>query len=150
MRISIAPGRRRSAAFLTLSVCSFVLAGCTGSGPAPGHDDSRDPAAYAGEIKSQAVFLLGQAQRWPKQGAEHMSVLLEQFENQQSAAVGDNGPTYEKIQAGARELQATFQRSAPKQEIGTKVQELLNLANSLPGELRPMTDAAERQQGEID
>lgn len=113
-------------------------------------DHSQGVEAYASDIESQAVYLLQESKRRPARGAQNTSALQEAFEGMEEAPVGEHGPTYEKLKSGATKLQKMFQSNASRKEVNQKADELLATANSLPGELQPVTEPQERQEGEID
>ena len=65
----------------------------------------------------------------------HIDDMFEFFDDNDIPGSDSNQATYDKLQAGATELKSMFGKSASKADINKKIDELLALALTLPGEL---------------
>jgi hypothetical protein len=134
---------------LALAMSALVLlCGCGKKNePIPAAEDLRNPDVYGSEIKSRAVALLNQAKGSPNRAGElalQVSELVEDYEKQ---PIGDHGAKYKGLRDGAAELKKLADNSSP--EVGKKIDELLALANSLPGEQKALGDELGKGQTRI-
>ena len=117
-----------------------VLTGCCGRDTRPYNDDSRDPNAYASEVKNQIVPALTKAQKFPGTGTERVGVLLETVRVYPERSVGENEATYAELLKELETLQQMYQSQAAKAETDAKSNAIIELAKTLPGELRVEDD----------
>ena len=118
-----------------LLVNLVILVGCGGQDePIPATDDLRNPDVYGSNIKSNVIPLLKQAQQTPARAAEIAGQLSELVEDYEKRPVGQHVAKYKSLRDGAQELKTLAESSSP--DTNKKIDELLAVAQSLPGELK--------------
>jgi len=126
-------------------IALVVFPGCGSKAePIPAGDDLRNPDVYGSQIKSRAVAWLNQAKTHPDRAGSIALQLNELVEDYERQPIGDHGAKYKGLRDGAIELKKLADNSSP--EVGKKVDELLALANSLPGELKALGDELNKGQ----
>ncbi|MCI0461924.1 MAG: hypothetical protein L0Z62_33650 [Gemmataceae bacterium] len=123
MRSSLLPG-----ALLLLVGASFLTGGCSSKAP-----QGLDAAGYAQAIKQDIHDYVTAVRGNPKQARVDGALLVEKLEVYESQPVGDHGPTYAKLLAKTREL---AQKDRSSSEVNRLLDELRQLANQLPGEVK--------------
>lgn len=131
---------------LVVALIMGVSTGCSSSGST--YTDPDPENTFANSIKNQFVAGLTLAKRSKRDATEQIPILVETFdEGTDPSEAGEHRETVEKLRDGAKELQAALQGSKSQSEINAKIDALLKLANTLPGDVQPFTDAME---GEVE
>lgn len=115
-----------------LMILCLVAAGCT--------TDSAPPPAetlQGTEAKRIILAYVQKAKRAPATAANDLSVLRESLDAYAANASGASAETYVKIRDTAQELQDLYAKKAPPAEITAKLDQLAQLAESLPGDAPP-------------
>ena len=120
-------------ACLLLALLSTL--GCSRARGEKVQDDSRDPAAYACDVKTQVVELLGSAKRDPASAKTSLSLLVNFLDDYRSAPVGKHKQVYAELLNRSRELKQMYEQSAAPANVNAKIDEIVALAERLPGEI---------------
>lgn len=129
---------------LCLMIACLIQSGCGGDSSEDVKDDTGDSTAYAADVKNTVVEVLTRAKQ---DGPETAEELTEFFEDLDSQPTGSNLETYKKLQTGAKELASMQAKSA---DFTKKIDELIELAKSLPGELQLSDEEMERDVDDDD
>jgi len=109
-----------------------ATSGCGSSGPKAGRIDN-DPATYARTTKKRVMDFLQEARSNPRGIPQEGAVLLETLEVYPSQPVGDYKSTYETMTQRCKSLVEEAKRSPTSTEVQKLLQDMLALANQLPG-----------------
>ena len=98
-------------------------------------------------IKNRVVPSLQRAKQPPQVASQEVAVILEMFTDGRDAkSAGAHSDTVEKLRAGTDELKTMLSQSKSRQEVNKKIDELLALANKLPGEVTVIEKPVPRQE----
>ena len=126
----------------------MLLGGCGKEEVIPPAEDLRNADVYGSSIKSQALFLLTQAKRYPTRTAEIGTQLSELLEDSEKRPVGEHAAKYKGLRDGAQELKSLAEKSSP--DVKKKLDELQALAESLPGSVKVVGDDPKAKSGDVD
>lgn len=124
---------RHRVSFVTICFLGAMLlqAGC-GSDPGTVTTEKQTDV-FAADVKN--VFNEYLAYLKETSDPSHIDMMLEFFDDNEFPDSDSNQATYDKLKAGATELKSMFGNKASKADINKKIDELLALALTLPGEL---------------
>lgn len=105
---------------------ALFLAGCGGGGPSAPPPSDTELGQMA---KTRVNAFVEKAKARPATAASELALLLESLE----AFAADRSGPYVELRDTAKQLQAMYQRKAPKQEIEGQLQKLTQQAAALPG-----------------
>lgn len=127
---------------LTVAVGSLALAmiiGCGGEEPRTDFPQEDQSVAFAKGVRSDMVELQQQFRR-PDVGVDGLGPIVESnvenyesIEEEGEETLGQHRETYLKIRDNLMELHEMVQSGASRQEVGRKINELVALAETLPG-----------------
>jgi outer membrane murein-binding lipoprotein Lpp len=133
------------ASLVVALLSGLVLAGCE-EPPPGGADTSDDPEVVAADVKTAAVRALNEAKAAPQSGASSVEVLVENLQGYGDLSLGEYKDTHSELVSGCEELHKMYQQSAGAEQILAKIDELLALADTLPGDVA----SAEAEESEAE
>lgn len=114
-----------------------VLAGCNPEmGERTDYPQENPEIAFAKGMKDDIATLKTDLQSPEGLGgvASDLESMVEGMEYLEQNPLGEHKETYFKIRDGVKELQKMVKSGASKKEVGDKLDELIALANTLPGD----------------
>lgn len=125
--------------FVTICLLGAMLlqAGC-GSGDDLAVSTEKQTDVFAEDLKNDFIEILTNMKMGRGTDADSVAGLFEFFEENEIPSSDPNQETYDKLRTGAEDLKSMVGKSAPKAEINKKIDELITLAKTLPGELRDL------------
>ena len=121
--------------FLCLSVLIFV--GCGQSGQRPYTDHSRDPEAFALDVKQVVVNSVEDAKTSPEPEDE-ISSIVDMLDDLSRQPTGDYRETYDQLLSLAGDIRAACEAANGRpSDLAARLDELVALANQLPGTVTP-------------
>lgn len=121
--------------FLCLSVLIFV--GCGQSGQRPYTDHSRDPAAFALDVKQVVVNSVEDA-KTSREPEDEISNIVDLLDDLSRQPTGDYRETYDQLLSLAREIHAACEAANGRPaDLSARLNDLLALADQLPGTVTP-------------
>lgn len=121
--------------FLCLSVLIFV--GCGQSGQRPYTDHSRDPAAFALDVKQVVVNSVEDA-KTSREPEDEISNIVDLLDDLSRQPTGDYRETYDQLLSLAREIHAACEAANGRpSDLSARLDDLLALADQLPGTVTP-------------
>lgn len=115
-----------------LSTIAIALVGC-GPSELPYTDNSKDSAAFARDIKQIILNSAEDIVRSP-QPADTIRVIVQSLSELDACPTGDNLKTYEQLHKLAADLLQQSEKGKSA-DLAGKVNEIVDLANTLPGEV---------------
>lgn len=117
---------------LSLSLaCAFT--GC-GSPELPYNDNSKDPELFAKTIKQVVIESVADARK-SREPFDQIRLISNSITGK-GQPVGSYGPVYDRIKAAAEQLaEACEQADGPTPDMAVKLDEILAIANELPGDV---------------
>lgn len=116
-----------------------VMLGCGSEEPRTDFTQEDPSIAFAKGVKSDMVELKRQSMR-PDVGVRGLGPIVEGYvenyeylEEEGDEVLGEHRETYLKIRDGLKELQKMVQSGASVEEVRGKIDQLVDLANTLPG-----------------
>ena len=116
----------------------FLQSGCGDGG-----SDWVDPdpvGSFNKGMKNQVFNTLNDAKPSAERAETGAAFLLEIFEEKDLSKAGEHEETYEKLRADAQELLSMCQQSASRSDVNAKIDEMIALTETLPGEIEPRED----------
>jgi hypothetical protein len=109
-----------------------TIAGC-GAPELPYNDNSKDPELFAKAIKQVVVESVADARK-SREPFDQIRLISNSITGK-GQPVGSYGPIYERLKAAAEQLaDACEQADGPVPDMAKKLEELLAIANELPGD----------------
>jgi hypothetical protein len=106
-----------------LGIAALGFLGCGGESTPPPKTE-----AIGGQAKKQVQDFVAAAKKAPASAPDQLQMLKESL----AAYAKDYGQEFEPVQQAATELEALYQKKAPKAEIDAQLQKLSDAANALP------------------
>ena len=114
-----------------------ALTGCGGTEEPPFTDNSRDPAAYARDVKTLVLRAADRLKGSPEEPATQVTELVNVLRLYPDQPVGEHEATYAALLKTGEELQALYEKTPSGKPAGAdeKIAELVATAEKLPGEV---------------
>jgi hypothetical protein len=123
---------------LILCLSVLVLLGCGQSGQRPYTDHSRDPEAFALDVKQLVVNSVEDA-RTSREPEDEISNIVDLLDDLSRHPTGDYRETYDQLLSLAGDIRAACEAANGRpSDLATRLDELLALANQLPGTVTPV------------
>lgn len=120
----------------------FGVVGCGGGSSVPYTDNSQDPEALARNIKELIVNSVADA-RTSKEPQDHLRNIVSAVSPGTNKPMGSYEGTYAQIRESAEQLMEACERAnGPTSDLRVKLDELLKLADGLPGDFKPLVEPA--------
>ena len=113
----------------------LIVVGFSGCESGPVEDETGDPAAYAADVKTTVIGRMRQLEKDATHAVQSMATLVKFLEDYESQPVGDHRQVYADLLAKCQELEGLYQQSAAADQVKAKSDEIVALADTLPGEL---------------
>jgi hypothetical protein len=126
-------------------VCGLLIAtglvGC-GGGELPYTDNSKDSASFAIDMKRVVLRAAEDTKKSP-QPADTIRVIVQTLSELDKCPTGEYLKTYQDLHAKASELLQRSENGKPS-DLSAKLKEIVDLANTLPGEVTIEKEGANR------
>lgn len=110
-----------------------ALVGCGGGSDLPYTDHSKDPEAYARNVKALVLGVAADA-KTSREPADDLASIVTELE-QKDRPRGSYGPIYDELLTNARTLQEECARASGRPSgLDRRLDELAKIAQQLPGE----------------
>ena len=120
---------------IAVSIVILAIAGCGGSHAAY-VDHSRDPLAYARDVKELVVDHVHLA-RQSREPGDMLVPIVSELDRLEDRPVGEYREVYEQLRAAAQQLLEACQRvDGRPPELQKQLDQLLELVAPLPGDVR--------------
>jgi hypothetical protein len=122
---------------LVFCLSVVMLLGCGQSSQRPFTDHSRDPEAFALDVKQVVVDSVADA-RTSREPEDQVSNIVNMLDDLSGRPTGQYRDTYDQLLSLAREIRAACEAANGRpSDLETRLQELLALADQLPGHVTP-------------
>ena len=122
---------------LSYGICGLLLAttiiGC-GAGELPYTDNSKDSAKFALDMKQMIIGSVEDIKK-AAQPADSIRVIVQSLSELDACPTGDYLKTYQQLHALSSELLQRSESGKPA-DLAAKLKEIVDLADTLPGEVK--------------
>lgn len=123
-------------------VLTLGLVGCGGGSSVPYTDNSQDAEALARNVKELIVNAVADARK-SKEPQDHIANVVAATAPKPGKPTGSFEGTYAQIHTAAEQLVEACERAGgPTPDLKQKLDELLKLADALPGDFQPLVEPA--------